>query len=224
MTINSGRKAISLILGMALVMGIWAFLGAKGVFSDPPWPTPPPAPPAPRARIIPLGQITEVALPSVTGASSVVLHPISGGPVPRIPPLRSVTFDSYQDVRLISEAGSLLHTVQVVYAPVSMSDAPSPDRHQILLRTFDLFAYDHQAKLVSPPLVRPWVLEVRLEELELGQAHPSQLLLARFDSQSKRWAPLVTSYFPSKGLLMAKILDVGRFAIMAEPMLAPLDL
>ena len=221
---NSGRKVISLIVAIALVTGIWAFPGAKGVFSDPPWPTPPPAPPAPRTTIIPLGQITEVALPFVTGASSVVLHPISAGFVPRIPPLRSVTFDSFQDVRLTSEAGSLLHTVQVVYAPVSMADVPSPDRHQILLRTFDLLTYDHQAERVSPPLVRPWLLEVRLVELELGQAHPSQLLLARFDSQSKKWAPLVTSYFPGKGLLVANILDVGRFAVMAEPMLAPLDL
>ncbi len=214
MRISLRERVVSLVLGVVFFLGILAFLATPLVFSQPAWPTPPPAPRSPPPEIIPFDQITPVPVVTVSGAASAVIHPLLAGSVPRIPPLKDVTFESPDGIRLISEAGSLQRTVQLLYAPVPLDDAPQAGPNQQLLRTFDLSTFDDQASRVSPSLERSWLLEVPLEGLDLGSNHPTRLLLALYDPETQRWAPLVTSYFSKRGLLLARLLDVGLFAIL----------
>ena len=47
-----------------------------------------------------------------------------------------------------------------------------------------------------------------------GPTDPKSLLFARFEEG--RWMPLVTSYFRDDGVLVARILKTGRFAIIED--------
>ena len=221
MGISVNRKTITVILALGVAIGLAAFRGTSPVFSDPPWPTPPPA--VPSGVVYAEEMIRVISTPAIN-SSSVVLHPIWGGHLPRIPPLRSLTFSSHQGIDVVMEAGSLLQTMQLVYSPVDMGEAPSTNRYWHLLKPFDLLAYDHRAEKLSLSLVRPWILEVRLEELELSQVDMSQLLIGRFDLEAEEWIPMVTFHYSSDGLLVSKILDVGRFAIMSETHISSLGL
>ena len=127
-----------------------------------------------------------------------------------------MTFYAHQGIDIVVEAGSLLQTIQLVYSPVDIGKVPTNGKYRHRLKTFDLLAYDYGGEKVSPFLVRPWVLTIRLKDLELSQVDMSRLMIGRFDVDSEEWVPIITSYYPSDELLVSTILEVGRFAIMSE--------
>ena len=83
---------------------------------------------------------------------------------------------------------------------------------------FDLSAYDHRANQISLDLRRPWVLEVPIRGLAQPFEDPARLLITRYE-KNRGWVPLVTSYHSNRGVLTARVLKVGLFAVLAEPRL-----
>ena len=141
--------------------------------------------------------------------------------VPRFPPVPSSSFQSPDGVRIVSDAGSITTTVQLVYTPVLMTDTDKvspPGPPQELRKVFDLRAYDHRANPTSLDLRRPWVLEIPIRGLTQPFEDPARLLIARYE-ENRGWVPLVTNYHRNRGTLLARVLKVGRFAVLAEPRL-----
>ena len=119
-------------------------------------------------------------------------------------------------MRVISDAGSILTTLQLVYEPIpDLDDAPSPGPLQELRKVFDLRVYDHNANRTSPDLQRPWVLEVPVQGLTGALEDASRLVIARH-VDGEGWMPLVTSYYIDRGILQARVLEVGLFAVVHE--------
>lgn len=200
------------IIALVALSGLVTLLIINLVSADSPWPTPPPAPLVTRPKFE--GNITPVDVPPVAGAVSSVIQPILQDFLPAIPPLNRVTFHSPDSLKVTIEAGSLDRTIQLIYVPVPLDQAVRPDRLQRLLRVFDLKPYDHRGREFQPELRRPWIMEVPVSKLPGPTGDPSRLLFARFEGG--RWVPLVTSYFRDDNVLVARILETGRFAILAE--------
>jgi hypothetical protein len=116
-------------------------------------------------------------------------------------------------VRLHIEAGSLPYTLQLVYEPVALEQLPSPLPEGRALWAFALRAFDHEAKAVAPPLRRPWLLEVPAHGLKSGDGNPSRFLLAWYDEKRGRWVFLTTAYHTDRGVLSARLLAPGYFAV-----------
>jgi hypothetical protein len=120
-------------------------------------------------------------------------------------------------VKITIEAGSLDRTIQLVYVPVA-PDHPSaegrPGRFQRVVWAFDLKSYDARGREFQPILRRPWVLQVSVAQIPGNPGDPRQLLFALYEEG--RWLPQVTSYFRSDNVLVSRILQTGRFAILAE--------
>lgn len=180
--------------------------------ADSPWPTPPPAPPAPPPTVERV--IAPVVAPPVAGAVVRVIHPLPLGAIPAIPPLPSTTFEGSGAVKITIEAGSLDRTIQLMYVPLAPDQAASPGRSQKVVWAFDLKSYDARGREFQPNLRRPWVLQVPVAQIPGNSGDPRQLLFARYEDGS--WLPQVTSYFPSDNVLVSRILQTGRFAILAE--------
>jgi hypothetical protein len=180
--------------------------------ADSPWPTPPPAPPAlpPTVERV----TTPVVAPPVAGAVVRVIHPLPQGAIPAIPPLPATIFEAAGTLKITIEAGSLDRTIQLTYAPVAPDQAANPGRFQKVVWAFDLKSYDARGREFQPTLRRPWVLQVPVAQIPGNPGDPRQLLFARYEDG--RWLPQVTSYFRSDNLLVSRILQTGRFAILAE--------
>ena len=185
------------------------------ISADVPWPTPPPGPRPSVPRVIGDADIKRVQVPLVTGAIPWVIHPISM-PVPRFPPVPGFPFRSPDGVRLVSDAGSLLNTVQLIYEPIPITDAQAPGPQQQVRKGFDLRAYDHKTNPIALDLRRPWLLEVPTLGLTNSFEDPARLLIARYDD-GWGWVPLVTHPQRDRGTLQARVLKVGRFGVLFEP-------
>ena len=213
---NRGRiRALALIVTGIALSGVLIVLTYAGPISaDVPWPTPPPGPRPPVPKVIGLDNIKPPGNVPLGATSSVIL-PL-WMPAPRFPPVPKFTpVKSPDGVRIISDAGSILETVQLVYLPLG-EDGPTTGPNQVLKMVFDLSAYDHQGNPISLDLRRPWVLEVPIQRLIKGFEDPARFLIARYEG-NKGWMPLVTSYHRNRGILQARLLKVGLFAVLFEP-------
>ena len=199
--------------GAALSCALIVLTNSASILADVPWPTPPPGPQPPGVRVID-SDIKPAAVPSIPGAISWVVLPQAMS-VPRFPPVPRSPFGAPDGVRIVSDAGSITSTVQLVYEPLSIEGLPPPGPGAALRKVFDLRAFDHQAKRITLNLRRPWVLEVPIDGLTRSFEEPSRLLLARYD-ESEGWVPLVTTYHRRRGMLETRLLDVGRFAVIME--------
>ena len=137
--------------------------------------------------------------------------------LPRFPPVPSFSFQAPDGVRIVSDAGSIISTVQLVYRQSPDDKVSNPGPGQELRKVFDLDAYDHRAKPISLDLRRPWILEVPIRGLTKTFEDPARLLIARHE-EDRGWVPLVTNYHQNRGVLQARVLKVGRFAVLAEPL------
>lgn len=201
--------------GMSLALLVTLLGNTDHTFAEVPWPTPPPGPQPSIPRLVSSVEIQRVKVPLVPGATSSEIPPLAME-LPRFPPVPSFPFEASDGVRVVSDAGSIMATLQIVYEPKSkLSDAPSTGPLQEVRRLFDLRIYDHRANRVSPDLQRAWVLEVPALGLSHSFEDPSRLIIARHEDNNG-WVPLVTSYQPEKGLLQARILEFGLFAVIHE--------
>ncbi len=210
---NRIRSVALIAIGIAVCSILMALPDVRPSSADVPWPTPPPGPrpPVPRVET----DIKPVNVPLVTGATSWVVHPLAAL-VPRFPPVPSSAFQSSDGVRIVSDAGSIDSTIQLVYKPVVVADAIAPGPGQQLRKVFDLIVFDHQANQITINLRRPWVLEVPIRGLIQSFEDPARLLIARYD-EKRGWIPLVTSYYRDRGTLQTRVLRVGLFGVIAEP-------
>ena len=200
-------------IGAVLSCALIALTNSGSILADVPWPTPPPGPQPPGVRVIDT-DIKPAAVPAIPGAISWLVLPQAMS-VPRFPPVPRSAFDAPAGVHIVSDAGSITSTVQLVYAPISIEGLPSPGPGADLRKVFDLRAFDHQANRITLKLRRPWVLEVPIDGLTRSFEEPSRLLLARYDER-EGWVPLVTIYHRHTGMLETRLLDVGRFAVIME--------
>ena len=158
-------RNLTLILTGIVLSGILIILtNASLTLADVPWPTPPPGPRPAVPNVIGEADIKRVEVPQVANAVSWVVLPLAMS-VPRFPPVPTSSFRSPDGVLIASDAGSIISTVQLVYQPVSLENAPSTAPHQELRKVFFLRTYDHRGKQVTPELLRPWVLEVPIQGL-----------------------------------------------------------
>jgi len=209
------RGASLPVSGVALGLLVVLISNTWPTFAAEPWPTPPPGPQPSIPRVISQESIKRVSVPLVPGATSSEIPPLPMH-LPRFPPVPGFHFEASESVRVISDAGSIRETLQLVYEPKpELSDAPSPGSLQELRKVFDLRVYDHQASRVSPELLRPCVLEVVAQGLSRSFEEPSRLIIARYDGE-KGWVPLVTNYHIDRGILQARILEFGLFAVIHE--------
>ena len=201
-----GALAASLAIVLALI-------GSGLISADVPWPTPPPGPRPPDPRVISSG-IKPANVPAVAGATLWLIPPLAV-PVPRFPPVPSSEFDSPDGVRIVADAGSITSTVQVVYEPIPVAQAKPAAAGQGLRKVFVLRSYDHQADRVDLGMRRPWTMDVQISGLTESFEDPGRLLIARYDD-SLGWTPLVTSYYRDSGILRARLLGMGTFAVISE--------
>lgn len=189
--------------------------------AQPPWPTPPPYLAVPHPITVPSDQVKRVEAPAIPGATVWLLQPFPRGIIPRVPPLPSTRLttqeaDPAQRVIVRLEWESLPATTQLLYQPLSPSQAPAPPAGYRIRRAFDLRAYDAQGRPFTPALRRPWVLQVPLDGLGTPLPDPRRLLLARYREDAGRWQLLVTAYHTDSRLLETRILDLGRYAVLEE--------
>ena len=118
--------------------------------ADTHWPTPPPGPQASPAKVILEKDIKRVRVPAVPGAISWIVQPLAMS-IPRFPPVPSSSFRSPEGVLIVSDAGWIDATVQLVYEPVDLDDSRvrPPGSGQKLRQVFDLRAFDHRANRID---------------------------------------------------------------------------
>ena len=199
-------------VGLVLCFILLVMSGTGLISADNVWPTPPPGPKPPDPRVIDSSSIKPANVPP--GGTLWVVHPLRM-PIPRFPPMPSTQLQFPNGVQIISDAGSVYTTLQIVYADLPVSESPAAGPRQEVRKLFDVRAFDHQGKRITPDLRRPWVLQVTTLGLTGGSEDPGRLLLARHDKDSG-WVPLVTHYYRSLGTLQALILEVGSFAVLYE--------
>lgn len=219
-------KGVVLVAALvaAAAEGVWLVHWGVRVlpaFAQPPWPTPPPHLSVPPPIIVSPDQVKGVPTPPAPGATVWLLQPIPRGIIPRVNPLpgtriTSAEADPAHRIAIRLEWESLPATTQLVYQPLSPSQAPAPPEGFRLLRAFALQAYDAEARPFIPVLRRPWVLQVPLAGLEGPVADPLRLVLARYRDDQGRWQLLVTAYHTDARLLETRLLDLGRYAILEE--------
>lgn len=215
MTQSRVRGLALLSIGIALSFALVILANARSISAESPWPTPPPGPRPSLPKVISEADIKPVDVPQVAGATRWTVFPLAM-PVPRFPPVPSSTFQSPDGVQIVSDAGSIDTTVQLIYEPVPIVEAQVPDRRQELRKVFDIQIFDHRAKKINLDLRRPWMLEVPVLGLTESFEDPARLLIARYTERTG-WVPLVTTYYATSGVLQAWVLQVGRFAVLAEP-------
>ena len=210
---TQGRiRGLALITtGVALSFVLIILTNSGPILADVPWPTPTPGPEPPISKLIDVSEIKPVVVP---GATSWVIPPLSM-PVPRFPPVPAFPVEAPDGVRVISDAGSINSTVQLVYESLAADEAPPAPSGLELRTAFDLRAFDHRAKPITLGLLRPWVLEIPIQ-LAKSFEDPDRLLIARY-TEDQGWAPLVTHFHRKRGILQARVLEAGLFAILAEP-------
>lgn len=135
--------------------------------------------------------------------------------IPRFPPVPSTQFQSPDGVRITSDAGSIVSTIQLVYQPIAIGDAPSPRGRLELRKAFDLNGYDIQGSRTELDLRRPWVVEIPVRGLTKTFEDPSRLLIARYEGDAG-WVPLVTTHHLQREVLEARVLEAGRYGVLAE--------
>ena len=213
------------IRALAPLAVIVALIGAIGVVTNAgplgadghPWPTPPPGPKPSAPRVVAESDIKRIEVPSVAGAGVVVVLPLSM-PLPRFPKVPSAVHEWPGGVHLTIDAGSVDRTLQLSLVPVDLDKAPKPRKHQLLRLAFHLRTFDHEAKEIELELRRPWVLEIPTRGLtQVPEAEdPARLLIVRHEGEDG-WVPLTTTYHRARGVLQARILHVGLFAVVMEP-------
>ena len=206
---NAGLVTTGLALSCALIL----ITSSDPILADVPWPTPPPGPQAAAPNVIATG-IVPAQVPAVPGSTLWVIPPLAM-PVPRFPPVPSSSFDAPDGVRITSDAGSIITTVQLTYEPVQIDKARPAVPGQELRKAFTLRAFDHEAGSIRLDLRRPLVLEIPVRDLTRSFETPDRLLIARYHD-SAGWVPLVTHYHRSLGVLRARVLELGQFAVLAE--------
>ena len=199
-------------VGLALCFMLLIMTDTGRTSAESPWPTPPPGPEPPNPRVIDSSSIKLANVPP--GGTAWVVHPLRM-PIPRFPPLPSTQLQFPNGVQIISDAGSIYTTLQIVHEDLPVSESPAAGPRQEVRKLFDVRAFDHRGKHITPDLRRAWVLQVTTPGLTEGSEDPGRLLLARHDKDSG-WVPLVTHYYRSLGTLEALILEVGRFAVLYE--------
>ena len=201
--------------GAALSFGLIILPDIRAVSADTPWPTPPPGPRPPVLRIVDDASIKFVEVPAIPGARSWVIPP-STMALPRFPPVPSFPFEASDGVRIIVDAGSTDTTVQLVYKPVPIVDAPPTGRFQEIRQVFDFTTFNHNGDRDTVKLLRPWVLEVPVPALTHPTDDPARFVLGHY-IEGEGWETLVTNYLKNRGVLQARVLKMGRFAVLAEP-------
>lgn len=220
-----GRYAIVSVLALlGLAALVWAAMPIAVQAQLLPWPTPPPGPVGPLPEVIPSNDITPVPAPAALGSIAVQVDPLFAGPVPREPPRPSIPVQSEerdpQDrVTLEFDAGSLVRTVQLTYEPVPALLAPAAAPGQQVLRAFRVSLYDAKGAQITPSFKFPvrLILIPHAGESAASGGDRARLLLAQYDVKAQRWQPLVTTYRGATGDLMARILQPGFFALIADP-------
>ena len=186
---------------------------------DPPWPTPPPAPVLGPAAEIPQALYTPVPKLLLPGSVSQTIRPLAIPDLPRIPPLPETVFSSEETnvqerIKLHIEAGSTRQAFTLSYEPIAVGTSPETKQSIELTRAFRLATYDYQGKSFKPLIHRPWLLEIPLSPVGNAEIDFSRFLIARFHSQQGLWRPLITSYYPTRQMLTAQILEPGLFAVI----------
>ena len=187
----------------------------------PPWPTPPPAPVLGPAAEVPEALSTPVPKLLLPGFVSQMIRPLPISNLPRIPPLPETVFSSeeaniQERIKLHIEAGSTRQAFTLIYEPVTLGITPETKQSLELGRSFRLDAYNYQGKSFKPLIHRPWLLEIPLSPVDNPEPDSSRLLIARFHSQQGLWRPLITSYYPTRQMLTAQILEPGLFAVVKD--------
>ena len=211
--IHSRVRGLTLaIVGLVLSAALAVLVKESPLFADVPWPTPPPGPEARPPVVIDPANVKAVQVPEVAGAASWVILPLSA-PIPRFPPVPSSRIESPDGFRLTSDAGSIDSTAQLLYTPIPPDEGPASTKYQEVQKLFELKTFDHRANRTTLVLHRPWVLEL---PVRAPYGDPTRLVIARH-SKEQGWQPLVTSYHRSRGVLQARVLELGLFAILFEP-------
>lgn len=210
------------------LLALMALSHPAAILAQVPWPTPPPAPVGIFPQVIPSSRITPVAAPPTPGSIAVKIDPIFAGPVPRVPPRPSAIIATSEPVperriTLYLDAGVLDRTLQLTYEPLKVTQVPQTELGRHIQRAFQLSTYDQNASPVSPTFRYPLRLQLVVADLELASAgdDPARLYLAQFNPQNNRWIPLVTTYRPANATILARILQPGLFALIAQPAPVP---
>lgn len=158
------------------------------------------------------------SVPTVPGAILHIVHPVPLPPIPRVPPipygyLTSGEPDEQQRLQLRIEAGAILQTTQLLYEPLTIDQAPAFGAQVTPLRLFRWRALDSRANEVTPPIIRPLVLEV---PAPANAVNVQRLLLWQYHEGHKRWQPLVTTWDRERNVLFTRIATFGMFAVAKE--------
>ena len=171
---------VTIVIGTALgaVLIILIGIGVISAQTENAWPTPPPAPAPQVPRTTASSDINLVNPPSGMGATAWVIDPIAAL-LPRLLPEITTELQTTDGLRVIAGAGSANRTVQMVYTPIPVGEAPQPYPGQDLRRVFDLQTYDHRGAKTTLALQRAWKLEVPILGLSENTENPSSLIISR---------------------------------------------
>ena len=215
--LRSKPRVLYVAIGTALLTGLIVLL-AGGLISANEhglaWPTPPPGPNPQIPRITNSNDIDLVNPPSVLGATVWIIDPIAAL-LPRFPPIFTTDLRTTDGLQIVVSAGSTDDTVQVVYEPIPLDEAPQPGPQQDLRRVFDLRAFDDRGNGIDLDLRRSWLLKITAQGLIQNVESPSRLIIARYNDGSG-WIPEVTTYHRNSGLLEIRILEPGLFGVIME--------
>lgn len=209
---------------LALPMIIMSFFYFPVALAETPWPTPPPSPIGPLPRVIPASQVIPVSAPETLGGIAVQLDPIFAGILPRIPPLISTSIvtgesDPQDRATIEFEVGTINRTIQLRYQPLPIGQVPPVSPGRSVQRAFQFEIFDHAGAPVPVEFARPVRLKLQAQQDErlAGAAEPARLLLARLDSQTNTWLSLVTIFDFNNDTIMARVIQPGIFALIAQP-------
>jgi hypothetical protein len=174
--------------------------------------------------VIPASEITAVLAPASPGSIAVQVDPIFAGSMPRIPPrpstlIATVEQDPADRVTIHIDAGAIDRTVQLTYEPMGLGLVPVVGPGKRIQRAFRIQTYDHTGTPVDLSFRFPVRIVISAWDSERAAVSddPARLLLAWFDPTRDRWLPLVTTFRPADGTLLARVLEPGLFAVIALP-------
>ena len=210
------------VLGLPMIL--MSFFYFPAALAEAPWPTPPPAPIGPLPLVIPASQVIPISAPETPGGIAVQLDPIFAGIVPRIPPLVftpivSGESDPQDRTTIEFEVGTINRTLQLRYQPLPVGKVPPVSPGRSIQRAFKFEMFDHAGAPVTVEFARPvrLKLQAQYDERQAGANEPARLLLARLDSQTNTWLSLVTIFDLNNDTIMARIIQPGVFALIAQP-------
>ena len=209
---------------LGLLMLLLLFSRSPAASAQAPWPTPPPAPIGSLPQVVPASQVIPIPAPETPGGIAVQLDPIFAGILPRIPPLPFIPIltgesDPRDQIALEFEVGAINRTLQLSYQPLPIGQVPLVDQRRSIQRVFQIEMFDQTGAPVAVEFARPVRLRLQAQQQErlAGASEPARLLLARLDSRTNTWLPLVTVLDLSNDTIITRIIQPGIFALIAQP-------